>query len=69
MNVSIFVEIAKLSLALLEKLAPLLEELAKGGHVTAEEQKELQDKINTLRSREPFKGPEWELKPDISDTE
>jgi hypothetical protein len=52
--------IADGALTIVEKLAPVISDLAKAGQITPETQTALQARIEVLRQHDAFAGPEWE---------
>lgn len=51
------------ALTVVEKLMPLVEQAAKKGDITPEQQKAVRDKYNLLKDQADrmFEGPEWQV--------
>lgn len=51
-------------IAMIEKLAPMVQQLAQKGEVTVEQQTALMNRMADLDRLELFTGPEWRVDPD-----
>lgn len=60
------IALASAALALLEKLAPILEDKIKTGEVSVTEQQDVRDKYLSFRQKfdGAFSGPEWQTDPE-----
>lgn len=51
-------------IAMIERLAPIIQQLAQKGEVTVEQQRMLMDRMGDLDRLDLFTGPEWRVDPD-----
>lgn len=62
MNPALIIPLLEGALTLIEKMAPVVQQLFQAGEITIEQQKELNDRIKALSASDAFSGPEWEVK-------
>lgn len=64
MNPALIIAAIDGAIALIEKLAPLIQNLAQKGDITVEQQQKLADRMADLDRLDLFTGPEWRVDPD-----
>lgn len=59
MTPAMILALIDLAISAIQKLAPVIKELAEKGDITVEQQQERADKIKALQADDLFAGPEW----------